>query len=108
MQPYTNARRRATICRMITRRLRIEGLVQGVGYRAAMQDRAQRLGVTGWVRNRRDGSVEAMAQGSIETLERFMTWARQGPPAARVTSVRVSDAGDAQQLFVRFEQLPTA
>lgn len=108
MQPYTNARGRATICRMITRRLRIEGLVQGVGYRAAMQDRAQRLGVTGWVRNRRDGSVEAVAQGSADTLERLTAWARQGPPAARVTSVRVSDAGDAQQAFVQFEQWPTA
>jgi acylphosphatase len=92
---------------MITRRLRIEGLVQGVGYRAAMQDRAQRLGVTGWVRNRRDGSVEAVAQGSAETLERFVAWARQGPSAARVTSVLVSDAEDEQRL-AHFEQLPTA
>ena len=94
---------------MITRRLRIEGLVQGVGYRAAMYERAQRLGVTGWVRNRRDGSVEALAQGSAETLERFVAWARQGPPAARVASVVVADAEeDARQQFVRFEQLPTA
>lgn len=93
---------------MATRRLRIEGLVQGVGYRAAMQDRAQRLDVTGWVRNRRDGSVEAVGQGSADALERFVAWARQGPPAARVTSVRVSDAGDEEQHFLRFEQLPTA
>ena len=93
---------------MITRRLRIEGLVQGVGYRAAMYERARRLGVTGWVRNRRDGSVEAVAQGSAETLERFVAWAQQGPPAARVSSVRVSDAGDEREHFLRFEQLPTA
>jgi len=93
---------------MITRRLRISGLVQGVGYRAAMYERAQRLGVNGWVRNRRDGSVEAVAQGSAEALERFVAWARQGPPAARVTSVHVSDAGDAPQRFDGFEQLPTA
>jgi acylphosphatase len=107
MQPYTNARRRATIRRMITRRLRIEGLVQGVGYRAAMRDRAQRLGVTGWVRNRRDGGVEAVAQGPAEALERFVAWARQGPPAARVASVRVSDAGEETERFLRFEQLPS-
>lgn len=87
--------------------MRIEGLVQGVGYRAAMHERARQLGVTGWVRNRRDGSVEALARGSAETLERLEAWARQGPPAARVTSVRVSDAEDEQHL-VRFEQLPTA
>ena len=88
--------------------MRIEGLVQGVGYRAAMHERARRLGVTGWVRNRRDGSVEAVAQGSAETLERFVAWAQQGPPAARVTSVRVIDAGDEPEHFLRFEQLPTA
>ena len=87
--------------------MRIEGLVQGVGYRAAMQDRAQRLGLTGWVRNRRDGSVEAVAQGPIEALERFVAWARQGPPAARVTSVRVSDSEEETQHFLRFEQLPS-
>lgn len=89
--------------------MRIEGFVQGVGYRAAMNERAQRLGVTGWVRNRRDGSVEAIAQGSAETLERFVAWARQGPPAARVSSIRVANAEEeTQQHFIRFEQLPTA
>ena len=83
--------------------------MQGVGYRAAMHERARQLGVTGWVRNRRDGSVEALAQGSAATLERFVAWARNGPPAARVTSVRVADAeAEAERHLVRFEQLPTA
>lgn len=86
--------------------MRIEGLVQGVGYRAAMHERAQQLGVTGWVRNRRDGSVEAVGQGSVDTLERFLAWARQGPPAARVASVHVSDAAD-EPPYPRFEQRPT-
>jgi acylphosphatase len=94
---------------MITRRLQIEGLVQGVGYRAAMCVEAQRLGLTGWVRNRTDGRVEAIAQGPAEPVEHLIAWARRGPPAARVSAVRVSGAEvEPNYHFVRFEQLPTA
>lgn len=94
---------------MITRRLLIEGLVQGVGYRAAMGIEAQRLGLTGWVRNRIDGRVEAVAQGPAGALERFIAWARRGPPAARVSAVHVSGVEvEPDYHFVRFEQLPTA
>jgi acylphosphatase len=94
---------------MITRRLQIEGLVQGVGYRAAMCVEAQRLGLTGWVRNRTDGRVEAIAQGPAEPVEHLIAWARRGPPAARVSAVRVSGAEvEPSYHFVRFEQLPTA
>lgn len=102
------AREGATIPRMITRHLLIEGLVQGVGYRAAMQGEARRLGLNGWVRNRADGGVEAIVQGPAESLERLIAWAHRGPSAARVRAVRVAEAqlGPGRR-FVRFEQLPT-
>jgi len=103
------AREGATMRRMITRHLLIEGLVQGVGYRAAMQVEAQRLGLNGWVRNRADGGVEAIVQGPAEPLERLIAWAQRGSPAARVSAVRVAEAPlGPERRFVRFEQLPTA
>lgn len=74
----------------LTRRLRITGRVQGVGYREAMCDAALGLGVAGWVRNCSDGSVEAAVQGDPQALEAFIAWARRGPPAARVSGVAVS------------------
>ena len=80
---------------MITRHLRISGRVQGVGFRAYMQREAQKLGVNGWVRNRHDGTVEAMVQGSQEAVDALIDWARQGPPSARVTDVKTSEgSGD--------------
>jgi acylphosphatase len=75
----------------LTRRLRITGRVQGVGYREAMCDAALRLGVAGWVRNRGDGSVEAAVHGDPQALEAFIAWARRGSRAARVSGVEVSD-----------------
>ena len=70
---------------MVTRQIRVSGRVQGVGFRYALRDEALRLGVAGWVRNRADGSVEALAQGSAATVQALVDWARRGPPAARVT-----------------------
>lgn len=88
----------------ITRRLRVSGRVQGVGYREAMCAAAARLGVTGWVRNRVDGSVEAAAHADAKALEEFTAWARRGPPAARVTGIEISeDTGE----FMVFERRPT-
>lgn len=84
--------------------LRILGKVQGVYYRAAMVEEALRLGVTGWVRNRLDGSVEAMACGTQAQLEQFTAWAKKGPPAAIVTDVVVA-SGEGE--FIGFTQLPT-
>lgn len=73
---------------MITRQISVSGRVQGVGFRDALQREARRLGVTGWVRNRADGSVEAVLQGSPEAVEKIIVWARRGPPAALVAAVR--------------------
>jgi len=77
---------------MIARRLVIRGRVQGVGFRYAMLDTAHALGVTGWVRNRRDGSVEALVQGESVAVDAVIAWSRKGPPAARVDGVDVRDA----------------
>jgi acylphosphatase len=88
----------------ITRNLRIIGRVQGVGFRFYMQRKARELGVTGWVRNCRDDSVEAMIQGSPESVDAMIAWARRGPPSAIVTDVQVAD-GTGE--FAEFTALPT-
>jgi acylphosphatase len=88
--------------------LRISGRVQGVNYREAMRMEAERLGVTGWVRNRRDGTVEAVVQGASACLDAIVAWARVGPPAARVTSVETRAAeGDLDQPYSDFRRLPS-
>ncbi|MEW6165230.1 MAG: acylphosphatase [Pseudomonadota bacterium] len=74
---------------MEVRHLVITGKVQGVWYRAGMAQEAQALGVTGWVRNRADGSVEAMVAGTAEQVAAIMNWARRGPPNAVVEHVAV-------------------
>lgn len=71
-------------------RLTITGRVQGVAYRMSAQDEALRLGLVGEVRNRSDGSVEALAEGSQKAVEEFIRWCRRGPPAARVADVNVA------------------
>lgn len=86
-------------------RLEVRGRVQGVGYRWSMVEEARRLGIRGWVRNRRDGSVEAMVAGPPEALEQIVAWARRGPRSAVVVAVDVL-AGDGS--FASFDPLPTA
>lgn len=81
-----------TLPPLIARHLCIHGLVQGVYYRQSMVDAARRLGVRGWVRNRRDGSVEALAIGPAAAVQALIDWAHQGPPAARVDRVEVTEA----------------
>jgi acylphosphatase len=92
---------------MPTRQLRITGIVQGVGYRYAFQREAQRLGVTGWVRNRADSSVEALIQGADEALDALTAWARRGPSGARVSGVSSSTAATGERPYQRFEIQPT-
>jgi len=72
---------------MIAWRLVIRGRVQGVGYRVAIAEAASALGVAGWARNRRDGTVEAVVQGDDAAVERLLAWCRHGPPSARVTAI---------------------
>lgn len=86
---------------MEVRHLVITGRVQGVWFRGSMAQEAQRLGVSGWVRNRADGSVEAMIAGTDEQVAAMIGWARRGPPNAAVEHVAVElGAGE----FSRFEQ----
>lgn len=76
----------------IARRLLIHGKVQGVYYRASAQVEAQRLDLSGWVRNRRSGSVEALVCGPVPRVEAFIEWAHEGSPAARVDHVEICEA----------------
>ena len=105
---YDRTRRKSRHDRPVeraTKRLTIVGTVQGVGFRYFVQRKARALGVTGWVRNRVDGSVEAVIQGNPEAVEALIALARTGPSSARVTNVSVRDADG---LFTAFDQLPTA
>ena len=77
---------------MNTLHLLISGRVQGVGFRWSMCEAAQQFGACGWVRNRRDGRVEAVVDGSAEIIESMLRWARDGPRAARVDRVETRDA----------------
>ncbi|MDD7934272.1 acylphosphatase [Actinomycetospora straminea] len=69
----------------------VRGQVQGVFYRSSARDTANRLGVTGWVRNRDDGSVEMLVEGEDDAVDRMIAWAREGSPQAQVSDVEVSD-----------------
>lgn len=73
----------------IARHLTIEGLVQGVGFRWSTVTEARRLGLRGWVRNRRDGSVEALVAGDEAQVIALLAWAKRGPAGARVDRVTV-------------------
>ena len=88
-------------------KLRIRGVVQGVGFRYAMREEALRLGVSGWVRNRADGSVEALLQGEPRAVETLVAWAGNGPPAARVLEVQASEAEPQARPSGGFDLLPT-
>ena len=94
---------------MRTRQIRVSGRVQGVGYRYALRDEALRLGVKGWVRNRADGSVEALVQGADEAVAALVDWARRGPRAARVDAVRdEAPAPEVDRSYSGFEIWPSA
>jgi acylphosphatase len=81
--------------------LKISGRVQGVYFRASTVEQARRLGVTGWVMNCRDSSVEVVAEGAREQLEKLISWCRSGPPGAQVKEIR-AEWEDAREKFQGF------
>lgn len=85
----------------------IGGRVQGVGYRAWTQSEARRRGLSGTVRNRRDGSVEAVFSGAPASVEAVLEACRKGPPGARVDAVAISDVGPESVTSGVFDILPT-
>jgi acylphosphatase len=93
---------------LAAKQLRIAGRVQGVGYRANFARQAQRLGLSGWVRNRLDGTVEALVQGKSERVDEIVAWAHRGPSLARVDHVLASDVGVITTEPTAFRVLPTA
>ncbi|AVP56515.1 acylphosphatase [Pulveribacter suum] len=92
----------------LARRLRIHGKVQGVYFRQSTVQVARAAGVAGWVRNRADGTVEALAVGAPEAVQALIDWAHRGPAAARVDRVQVCDEPLPQPLPQGFEQAATA
>jgi acylphosphatase len=86
---------------------RIMGRVQGVGYREGCMRRAAALGIRGWVRNRSDGSVEAMLQGPAESLAQMRAWLERGPPAAAVERVTLNRVDAPGPQLAGFERRPT-
>lgn len=91
---------------MPAKHLVVHGRVQGVWYRGWAVETARALGLTGWVRNRGDGTVEAVVAGDAAAVSRFIAEAHRGPAAARVTAIDVSDCPP--QDFDGFGQRPTA
>jgi acylphosphatase len=87
-------------------RLIVHGRVQGVWYRGWTVDTARALGIDGWVRNRRDGSVEIVAQGPEEAISLFIERCHQGPAAARVDRIEIEETDEA--VPTGFGQRPTA
>lgn len=93
----------------VTVRLRITGKVQGVWYRGWTVDAARRLGLSGWVRNRADGSVEALLHGAETAVQEMIEACNAGPPAARVDAVAATPASaTGEDLAGGFTQRPTA
>lgn len=88
----------------ITRQLRIYGLVQGVYFRDSLRQQAEAFGVSGWVRNRRSGSVEAMLHGEEKAVETLIAWCRVGNGRSRVERVEIEEG---QGEFTGFERLDT-
>ncbi len=93
--------------RIVALHLVIRGAVQGVGFRDAMADVATEAGVHGWVRNLRDGGVEAYVHGDAQAVERIVGWCRRGPPVARVASVE-AEAVAVDIAVTGFSRRPTS
>jgi len=91
----------------MAKRLMIEGLVQGVGYRYAFAERATALGLVGWVRNRANGTVEASVHGQADAVAEIVAWAHKGPSAAHVSRVVVTDELEPAPPGANFDIRPT-
>jgi acylphosphatase len=89
-----------------TKKLRVHGEVQGVWYRAWSAETAWELGLRGWVRNRRDGTVEMLVHGEPDAIEAMIARCREGPPAARVDRIDVEETAEAAP--AGFEKRPSA
>jgi acylphosphatase len=85
----------------------LRGRVQGVFFRQSTRDLARELGLSGWVRNRVDGSVEAAFEGPSEPVARMVEWCRRGPPGAQVETVEVHEE-QPERLQSRFHVRETA
>jgi acylphosphatase len=83
----------------VARHLTITGRVQGVGFRWSMMREAEARGVGGWVRNRPDGSVEAIVSGPAQAVAALIDWASRGPAGAQVSGVEVSDSAERYETF---------
>jgi len=84
----------------------ISGKVQGVFFRATTRDKANELGVKGWVRNLRDGRVEAVFEGDEDAVKKLIEWCHVGPPSARVEKVEVKYGdyrGEFDTFFIRYD-----
>jgi len=89
----------------IRRRAVVHGMVQGVVFRAYARDSARRIGVTGWVRNVQDGTVEAVIEGDVEGVEAMLAWLRKGSPYSCVEKVSVyqeQPTGEFTDFDIRF------
>jgi acylphosphatase len=83
----------------------VEGVVQGVYYRYSTRQKAEELGVSGWVRNHLDGSVECLAEGARDKVEALIQWCRHGPPGARVDRIQTQweeYKGDVQGFSIQY------
>ena len=92
---------------MAAYRFLVSGRVQGVGYRVSLQHLARKHGVGGWVRNRADGTVEAVLQGPQEAVDAVIAWARRGPRGSQVTDL-VDSAAEHEPTHSSFEVRPTS
>lgn len=89
----------------VSKLLRIHGRVQGVYFRESMCQKAAQLGITGWVRNLRDGTLEAMIQGTEDAVRQMLEWAKRGPEMAGVTDMEVTEGSGN---YAEFERRSTA
>lgn len=89
----------------ITRHLSVSGKVQGVFFRESMRAEAERLGVAGWVRNRSDGTVEAVVQGTPDAVAAIILWTQRGAGMAQVAKVNIAEIEGGGEIYLRFDKL---